>query len=107
MTNGCVSRNLRSFNYNSIKNYNSFPPLLDHVECFKWNNSEHKDHDFRINTLRLPHQRWEEDIFRDRHKRKRVWIRKKEEQVECGLALCEQNKDSQLYIDSGCSIHTS
>lgn len=67
---------MRIFNENAIKIYNPFCPLLDHVECFLFNNFGHKAYDFRASILRPPNQSREEDIIRYRNQRIKVWRRK-------------------------------
>lgn len=73
---------ISSFNGNSIKNYNSFSPLLNHVECFKCNNIGNKACDCRSNTLTPPNQIREECIIRNRNQIIKVWRRKQENQEE-------------------------
>lgn len=96
---------LKSLNENVVKNYNSFSPLLDHVECFKWNNFGHKDHDCRRSTLRFINQRRVEAIMRNRNQRTKVQRRKQENKEECELPLYVQNHKILWYVDSVCSHH--
>ena len=84
------------------RNYNSFGVLNFEVECYKCNNFGHIARNCRSNMI-APSR----EIKHTPKEQQGIWKRKQGEfkVEECGLALQAQSRNSQWYIDSGCSKH--
>lgn len=77
--NGYVNNRSRSFNEDVARICNSFSPLLNHVEFYKYN-YWHKEGDYKNNIIMVLWENGKEECTK-------AWKRQQEKLEECGFSL--------------------